>query len=221
MQHGSSSFPNCLSAFHNDLPRLDLTSIANLYPGVGLLITSGRLKRPFGDLQSQRREQNAALSALECGARKRSLEALAVLLQRAQRLIRALEKDCPAVLNDPFSVCPIIEAISWSYLDVAESATAAPRQELGRNYHQVEFPYRFDSAHRGDRPERRGWRCRLHRSKSDTGRGCVERAGRDVVTDEGVVHASTACGDDNGGFGAPTRHFGNSTPWAELAYNGC
>ena len=38
---------------------------------------------------------------------------------------------------------------------------------------------------------------------------------------EGVVHASPACGDDNGGFGAPTRHFGNPTPWSELALNGC
>jgi hypothetical protein len=38
---------------------------------------------------------------------------------------------------------------------------------------------------------------------------------------EVVVHTSPACGDDNGGFGAPTRHFGNPTPWSELASNGC
>lgn len=37
----------------------------------------------------------------------------------------------------------------------------------------------------------------------------------------GVVHTAPQCGDDAGGFGAPTRHFGEPTPFSENPNNGC
>jgi predicted small lipoprotein YifL len=36
-----------------------------------------------------------------------------------------------------------------------------------------------------------------------------------------VVQTSQDCGDDNGGFGAPLRHFGNPTPFSENPFNAC
>jgi len=37
----------------------------------------------------------------------------------------------------------------------------------------------------------------------------------------GAVHTSQDCGDDNGGFGAPVRHFGNPTPFSDNPFNVC
>jgi len=37
----------------------------------------------------------------------------------------------------------------------------------------------------------------------------------------GVVRTVQDCGSDDGGFGAPVRHFGNPTPFSENPFNGC
>ena len=36
----------------------------------------------------------------------------------------------------------------------------------------------------------------------------------------GLVH-TLDCGGDDGGFGAPVRHFGNPTPFSENPFNAC
>ena len=37
----------------------------------------------------------------------------------------------------------------------------------------------------------------------------------------GAVHTLQDCGNDDGGFGAPVRHFGNPTPFSESPFNWC
>jgi hypothetical protein len=37
----------------------------------------------------------------------------------------------------------------------------------------------------------------------------------------GLSHAPQACGSDDGGFGAPVRHFGNATPFSENPFDPC
>jgi hypothetical protein len=37
----------------------------------------------------------------------------------------------------------------------------------------------------------------------------------------GVVQTVQDCGRDDGGFGAPVRHFGDPTPFSENLSNGC
>jgi hypothetical protein len=37
----------------------------------------------------------------------------------------------------------------------------------------------------------------------------------------GAVHTLQDCGNDDGGFGAPVRHFGNPTPFSENPFNWC